>query len=75
MENEVKTYTDYTWDQRINSLVNCLVYNHPVPEKTNRYELEAAKLIIRWQEREPMKEFEPSTKPTLKFKAVKGWQP
>ncbi len=50
MENEIRTYTDSTWDSRINSLVNKLLYRQYIdPSTTNRYELEAARLIIKWQ--------------------------
>jgi hypothetical protein len=45
MENEVKTYTDYEWNNRINSLMSHLLYEQPIPEGTNRYELEAAKIL------------------------------
>jgi hypothetical protein len=51
MANEVQTYTDYEWNSRINSLVNKLMYNQEIdPKTTNRYELEAAKLILRWED-------------------------
>ena len=48
--SQVQTYTDYEWAGRINSLVNKLLYGQDIdPSTTNRYELEAAKLIIKWQ--------------------------
>lgn len=48
MENEIQTHTDYEWDSRINSLINRLMYDQEIdPKTTNRYELEAAKLIIK----------------------------
>lgn len=46
MENEIITHNDMTWNVRINSLVNRILYNQPIPEGTNRYELEAAKLLV-----------------------------
>lgn len=48
MENKVITHTDYEWDNRINSLVNRLMYEQPIEPETNRYELEAAKLVLKW---------------------------
>lgn len=55
MENEVQTHTDYEWHGRINSLVNKLLYRATNPDiiidpsTTDRFELEAAKQIIRWE--------------------------
>ncbi len=50
MENEIQTHVDYEWNSRINSLVNKLMYEQEIDSSTtNRYELEAAKLIIKWR--------------------------
>jgi len=70
MENQITTHTDYEWSNRINSLVNRIVYNQPIPDDTNRYELEAARLVIRWESRVFAKD-EQKTKPTVNFKAVR----
>ena len=44
-DNEVRTYTDYEWSSRINSLVNKLVYDQEIdPKTTNRYELRGSKI-------------------------------
>ena len=52
-DNITTTHNDYEWSNRINSLVNKLMYNQEIDYKTtNRYEIEAAKLIIRDLERE-----------------------
>lgn len=48
MANEVQTYSDYEWDDRIDSLINKLIYEQEIdPNTTNRYELEAAKLLLK----------------------------
>lgn len=53
MENEIVTHTDYDWSSRINSLINKIMYNQEIDyATTNRYEIEAARLAIRWHNKE-----------------------
>jgi hypothetical protein len=52
-DNITTTHNDYEWSVRINSLVNKLMYGQEIDYKTtDRYEIEAAKLIIRDLKRE-----------------------
>lgn len=55
------THIDYEFNDRINSLVNKLLYKADIdPHTTNRFELEAAKLLIKSYEKEQA-ETEPVT--------------
>lgn len=52
MGNEITTHADYGWNSRINSLINYLMYEQPIPPDTNRYELEAAKILFKQIQKE-----------------------
>lgn len=51
---EVYTHFDHEWHGRINSLVNKLMYGQEIDPETNSYELEAAKLVIKWEMEKPI---------------------
>lgn len=62
-DNITTTHTDYEWSNRINSLVNKLMYEQEIDyNTTNRYEIEAAKLVIRWLNKDVPVKPEPNWK-------------